>query len=173
MEGLWRDVITSLFLLLRSDADTIGLLRKLKELTLKYLQSGDSYFPLKFILQQLEQQGYSGEMDQSHLFMCLLEAGLPPIRLLAQYHGAYLSREAFWLDNRAQLHFPQVILKLSSYLVSSHNVLTPAEKRQVVEWLSSHIPIYLTDLQGLNITVPLVRELIGSFRELINAKTAD
>ena len=169
-EALWRDILISQFRIMGADGDTIGLLRKLKELTLKYLQSGEAYFPLAFILQQLEQQGFILEMDQSHLFMCLLEAGVSPVRLLSEYHKVYLARDPFWLDSQAPLHLPQVLLRLSSYLIGSHNVLGASERRQVAEWLSGHIPIYLTDLQGLNATAPLVRELIGSFRELISPK---
>ncbi|KAI6646340.1 Nuclear pore complex protein [Oopsacas minuta] len=169
VEDLWTDMISTMFKQQRTDGDVIGLLRKLKELTVKYNQSGDTYFPLHFIIVLLEQRSFELELDQSHLFMCLLEAGLSPIRLLNEYHRVYLSKDAFWLDNQAQLYIPQIVLKLSSYIMTSHNILNVTEKRHVVEWLSGHIPIYLTDLEGMSIT-PTLREMITQFRELLSSK---
>ena len=170
VESLWGDLIRSLFDRLNQERDTIGLLRKLNELTVKYLQSGDAYFPAQFIIRLLEQHAFLHKLDQSNLFLCLLDSGVSPLRLLNEYHALYSTKDAFWLDEQAPLYIPRIVLKLSSHLMTSQNVLNTSERRQVVEWLSGHIPIYLTDLQGMNMTLPAVCEMITSFRDLSSFK---
>lgn len=170
VQSLWGDLIRSMFDRLNQERDTIGLLRNLSQLTVKYLQSGDAYFPAHFIICLLEQHAFLHKLDPSHLFLCLLDSGVSPLRLLTEYHSLYSAKDAFWLDEQAPLYIPGLVLKLSSHLVTSQNVLNTSERRQVVEWLSGHIPIYLTDLEGMNVTLPAVREMITSFRELSNSK---
>ena len=170
VEDLWRQIITSQFALLRQDRDTIGLLRKIKELAIKYSQFGDCFFPIDFILQQMEQHAFRSKIEQSDLFKCMLESNIAPLCLLNGYHKVYKTSDAFWFDNQAQLYIPQVILNLSTYLTTSHNILSVSERRQVVEWLSNNVPIYLTDLQALNVTLPDLRQMISAFRELVSAK---
>lgn len=151
IENLWQNIINKELSFPsggRPGEQLVSVSERLVGIMKNYV-SAERYFPLAFILRQLEQR--SCELDLGHrwVFMALMEVGVHPAKLLELYDRLFKSRDPFWQTVRKPHHLLTVLHALLLHLADNPALTPPQDRRRFGLVCLDAVSTYLIELQAM------------------------
>ena len=151
-QRLWKEIINQE---LRTTIDLpevsrmSSLRNKIVLLGANYLSSAEKFFPLQFIVQQLEVVSCNGGWDEAWAMETLLQAGVTHPQLHSTYDTILQMKASCWEQLGHPYHIQTVIsILLTSYVNHLNTKVSLSERKPIMCAIQDIIDAHVVDLQA-------------------------